>query len=1159
MKTPEMVLLEKPEQVDLLRHGVVEAHAGTGKTYTIVKVLLRLLSGDHGRMSPLPLREILLVTYTDKAAGELRQRIRKGLVEAIADPKTTESLKPILQDSLNTLHEAWIGTIHSICLRILRQWPFETGVQFQLQNVSDQDGIESLRTAMVRQVWNAPDSLFPWTIQLLESTGNGVNDKLWKKIVDVAGKLLDTEHTQLQMEAFAAHDLASLQKLSTQISIKNANLAQQLKPWLNKFVELGLQMAHHELTPEVRRQKLLEKIAILQESFQSLGFLDECWKNPLKSSNMVFYEKNKAFHKAEARLCLKFEEAGNQLQKFCKEFREQYEDFVTSIQPVLIAESAMTLSQMWQQQKDAQGLISFQDMLRLVHRAVHQNPALLSQLQDRITFGIIDEFQDTSVLQWDIFQKIFLHGNRQRLLVVGDPKQSIYSFQGADVSSYVAAKDAICSQGGVLYGLVYNYRSLPSVIAGYNSVCGRTHEADANWFAHADIDYPAPGPGGVLAKPGLRKESVALPEGHAVRVVEMFGSPNKNLPSYVNSIVRIIRSYLGKEIWMPEGNEWKKHVVGLQDFAIIAEFHKVSDRVLELLSEKGILAVKYKQVGVFQSSMSRHVRTLLLAIHDPRLQAHIHALLTYFFQKSPYTIQIESDLAPNSVSSQILVELRGLARYRRWGQFIETLLERTQIESTLARLTEGERHLADLHQILEYVISTLIRENGTLKDMVDRLENLWTGAEDVGQDQNLHVLATEKQAIHVLTMHASKGLEYPFVFLMTSPDKSGKKGEVHQWTDQGKLLIQPGGDCPPVSKSQREQERRRLLYVAATRPKVMLVLPAHKEKTPKEHTLTPRLEQLLERQELSRYHPQDFPPSHVESESVPRESLDAEWMPTNSMDLPWENLQLPTKRSVQTSYTELSHGFEHDREQKPAAEQERVHEEFAPSVLPRGSHTGDALHKMLESCIGDSAWKEWDLQDRLRKQAEMVAVLAPLSMEAQEKAVAAAERMVRFGMNATYDLGEWGRVVLADLHGHCRAELEFQMPEGPDWLHGFMDVVYRLPNSNNAHHPYRYFVLDWKTNSLPRYALPEITQSIVQEHYDLQAKVYSFALHRFLQGLLGEHYSPTDHLGAAVYVYLRGFETAESVPVWLHVMNPVTDGEFVQKIVKDFLRSSPWK
>lgn len=1159
MITPDMVLLEKPEQVDLLRHGVVEAHAGTGKTYTIVKVLLRLLTGDQGRMSPLPLREILLVTYTDKAAGELRQRIRKGLVDAIADPQTEDSLKPILQDSLNTLHDAWIGTIHSICLRILRQWPFETGVQFQLQNVTDQDGLESLRTAMVRQVWNAPGSLFPWAIQLLESTGKSVNAKIWKNIVDVAEKLLDTEHTQLQMEGFAAHDLISLQKLFTQIFNKKAKVASQVEPWLNKFIELGNQIARHELNSEDRRQLLLEKIAILQESFQSLGFHEECWKFPLKSSRTGFYDKQKAFYKKETRLCLEFEEAGNHLQELCKEFREQYEAFDATIQPVLIAESAKTLSQMWQQQKDAQGLISFQDMLRLVHRAVHQNPAILQQLQDRITFGIIDEFQDTSVLQWEIFQKIFLHGNRQRLLVVGDPKQSIYSFQGADVSSYVAAKDAICSQGGVLYGLVYNYRSLPSVIAGYNSVCGRTHEADANWFAHADIDYPAPGPGGVLAKPGLRKESVSLPDGHAVRVVAMQGTPKKNLPSYVTSIVRIIHSYLGKEIWMPEGNEWKKHVVGLQDFAIIAESHRTCNRVLELLSEKGILAVKYKQTGVFQSTMSRHVRTLLQAIHDTRPQAHIQALLTYFFQKSPFTIQLESDLAPHSESSQILVELRVLARYRRWGQFIETLLERTQVESTVARLTDGERLLADLHQILEYVISTLIRENATIKDMVDRLENLWTGVEEVGQDQNLHVLATEKQAIHVLTMHASKGLEYPFVFLATDQDKSGKKGEMHQWTNQGKLFIQPGGDCPEVSKTQRMQERRRLLYVAATRPKVMLILPAHQEETPKEQTLTPRLVELLNRQELGGYHPQDFPPSHLDCEITPRESLDAEWVPTSTMDLPWADLQLPTKRSVQTSYTELSHGFEHDREQKPAAEQERVHEEFAPSDLPRGSHTGDALHKMLESCIGDANWQQWDLQDRLRKQMEMIAVLAPLSTEAQAKAIIAAERMVRLGMTATYDLGKWGSVVLADLHGHCRAELEFQMPEGPDWLHGFMDVVYRLPNSNNAHHPYRYFVLDWKTNSLPRYGLPEIAQSIVQEHYDLQAKVYSFALHRFLQGLLGEQYSPKDHLGAAVYVYLRGFETSDCVPVWLHHMNPDADGEFVQKIVKDFLRSSPWK
>jgi len=154
-------------------HGVIEAHAGTGKTYTIVQMVLRLLQGEAGRAF-VHVREILLVTYTDKAAGELKTRIREGIEACIAELSDanyvqTNNLSLIgvtphsslllhLSDCLNNLHEAMIGTIHSVCLRILHSWPFESGVQLQAQTgtVSDEDGTREVLYEIIRKDWQDP-------------------------------------------------------------------------------------------------------------------------------------------------------------------------------------------------------------------------------------------------------------------------------------------------------------------------------------------------------------------------------------------------------------------------------------------------------------------------------------------------------------------------------------------------------------------------------------------------------------------------------------------------------------------------------------------------------------------------------------------------------------------------------------------------------------------------------------------------------------------------------------------------------------------------------------------------------------------------------------------------------------------------------------------
>jgi exodeoxyribonuclease V beta subunit len=574
--------------------------------------------------------------------------------------------------------------------------------------------------------------------------------------------------------------------------------------------------------------------------------------------------------------------------------------------------------------------------------------------------------------------------------------------------------------------------------------------------------------------------------------------------------------------------------------------------------------------------------------HENRLAA----LLTCFFQRHPIPLNPEVELSPESEFSKLLADLQELAALRRWGQLFAELQQRTHIATTLVRLADGERKLADLRQVSEYCIEQLVSCNWTLAELQEHLGALLAERVHVSKDKNQFTQASANSAVKVLTMHASKGLEFPVVFVIpTSSRTSASTADIRSWIDphDGKLhLLLETSDFrlekPNEFIYQDIQERLRLLYVALTRPQVMLFLPLYLAcEPPKDHMgawswseaqlpkssaekeLSPRLKDLLATSRLHAFDEAEWQRRERIKPSTPRDSLDPHWSPAADPVLQAElselsqrlrELGLSKRKSLQTSYTELSHDLESERE-LGAAEEPNEPVAFEESALPRGKDTGDALHSVLEECIEAADWKLVPMRARLRASLERNRVLQRIPTEpGRELALDAACKMVQQGMQCSYDMGPWGKFSLAELKanallGNCRAELEFQLvhhlESAPhlDWLHGFMDVVCRISDPANAKHPWRYHVLDWKTNSLPVYDRAHIEASIVVSHYDLQAKVYAHALHKFLQGLLGESYDPSANLGAAVYVYLRAFEHNDTVEVWWHNSNPSSDAEFV--------------
>ncbi len=610
-----VIILDNPDKIRLSRHGVIEAHAGAGKTHTIVQMVLRILQEPipdaKGKPGYIHIREILLVTFTEKAAGELKLRIRKGLENRVKklDSDKNKELADHLEDCLNNLHEAFIGTIHGICLRLLQTWPFETGVPFKTEMVDDAEGLaDSLRESM-RIDWQDPETGIPWALSQLQAMGILLEEKHFTFIQEIAEKLLDKENTVLDMRACENHRLEDLQNIFdneyTPCIEEFIACAAKLRDFLVNFIPpsdfhenakkaIAYAKTWAQRTIEGKQPANVETVAFLSKYkkpdkngfLRSANICDAAYKKTPLGSEMYALFQNLQNHRCIISL--------DTVRK--------------NILLTLFCDASELLRDRWLRIKEEKGLVSFQDMLRLMHRAVINNPLFRDALRKRLRYGIIDEFQDTSILQWQIFNRIFLEASEEngpRFFIVGDPKQSIYSFQGADVQSYLDAKISIEKKNGQAYSLIHNFRSLPETIDGYNTIFGKENggrdwfEFDASVDGKEKISYPSEEENGAIAIPPRR--SIAKPDHQLndtpVQIMVLEGNAHERRADMAVWTSAVIRSLKGKTISVPKGTGWADIQLDYKHFAVIVEAHGLAEPFLERFQADGIPAVSTKCRG----------------------------------------------------------------------------------------------------------------------------------------------------------------------------------------------------------------------------------------------------------------------------------------------------------------------------------------------------------------------------------------------------------------------------------------------------------------------------------------------------------------------------------------------------------------------------------
>ena len=1122
MTTSGYVFPFPPELLDLPRDrpAVIEASAGTGKTYLIEHLVVDRLVFGEARID-----EILVVTFSERAAAELVRRIR-GLIRKVLRP-VPPSDEPIgthvwtiddaarerLEAAMRGLDVAPISTIHAFCQRILTEHAFASG------RLLAQNAVES-RTAFTaafdeviraRRDGELHTLLGAW---LNNSDVRGMEDLLYKArgIRCEWSAPYDPESLARAGRGLAAIGLAEA-RAAAERAIGNKRTSNALGSRLDELHGAATRFVAHG-DPVL----LLADLDLLFRGYQKkdlysyvIAGLAPVREKPAVAPLLALIE-------ALAHAAVPLATA------VAQRFGPLVEDRLRA-------------------RKRAAGLFDFDDMLLLVDEALRgpRGAELAATLRARFRLAVIDEFQDTDPVQWQIFRTIFLEGADPRpLYLVGDPKQSIYGFRGADVSTYDGARATVTALGGV-HHLERNFRSTPAVIDTYNAIFDQ--QARQPFFSTGmTYDHPVKYGG---------KESEPVDQTRPLTLLRVQADDETKLP------MRVVRDRLARAIADEIADLLARgEVTNARSIFVLTRTRKESEKVAEKLSARGIPAVLAVQEGLYETDEARQVRDLLRAIADPRDPAkRLRAWLTPFFGLSLAEL-------PDAVAGadQPLID-----RLLAWhavaeGGDLAGLFGRILDENGLARreLFAGDamRRLTNFRQLFEILALDAGRTRRPLGDITRRLAAL-VARLAVPQPEEGNTLRAEgdRDAVQIMTMHRAKGLEADVVFVYGGFNVAGRDLVRSFVDDAGQRRRLAGPPRLPAIleriKRDRDGEDQRLYYVALTRARKRLYLPYSGEVPegevspfdgpPREDTwkltggyrhVNRRIHELMNEPDPRRlrapHQIQIDPRAGDDPGPAVTAAALADWRPEPAHVAPIEpdpalaGLRRARAGAVTTSYSRIkqAHGGYRppteilDEVPGPTATHDHDHD----GELRGGAGTGIFLHALLE-VLPLETLRETPALDPWRARADVRALTEPLLRRHGRDPDDLLPALGLAHAALTAPLPVVGGV-LAGLAQATRTarEMEFLFPfpaeaGGADggYVKGFVDLIFE--------HEGRSYFGDWKTDRLPAWDAATI-EAHVTANYALQERLYALALVRMLR--IEDAAAYEARFGGTLYVFVRG-------------------------------------
>ena len=1067
--------------------AVLEASAGTGKTYTLEHLVLdRVLEG-------VPLEQILVVTFTEKAALELRTRVR-ALLERLLEPGMVDpgegpcwilddEARARLRQARGALERATLSTIHSFCQRVLQESALERRslfdeAQADARQLFDRAWREGLRAEGTREA--AHQGLLRaaleagWTVDTL-------SDLLWEV------------HRERAIPVPGPEALVDLRR---HFPAQNPQADEALgATWL---------------AAKVRRD-------VAERALACVVALRECLAAPMEVWTFVqaWNDLNlRSLHTA----CGKAGPTGP-----AADLARWLQDRpVPTEESVLVQALLPTVQQRLAAIKASEGLYDFDDMILRVREALESpgGPALAGRLRERFSVAFIDECQDTDAAQWDIFRSLFHHEGHE-LVLVGDPKQAIYGFRGGDLPTYLKARRLLVADRAV--PLAENFRSTKPLLQACEALF--SHPA----FFTGEVAF-APV---TCGRPELGLEAAdgtPLPPLRVLRVEELDGGV-RLWRRVALGLARELKELLDSGARF--GKEGQRKPLSPKDAFVLVGKAFEGRLMAEALGAVGLPFAFFKQKGLFKSPEARAWLHLLQAVEDPRASGRLaRALLSPFFGLTLPELEGMRDLREDHPALQRLRTWADLARRRRFAELMEQILRDSAVIERLLLFEEGERAITNLRHIGELLARAAAERHGDLAQLIRQLRRWRQGLElPPGENGDEQRLEGREEAIQILTLHAAKGLEAPVVAVFAPG--AARTTKLHRFHDEAGLrclclgAAPEGSDLETRIEDEEAHEQERLMYVALTRAKARLVVPFFvvdatakaslgQPKHPKgplmvlNRVLRPLLEggalpgasvrplaevevAALKVTALSSLRTWVIPPAEISAPTLDAEALRAAGRPRRT-----------------TSFTALQRRIDETR----AGETEDPEPDALgarPDGLPRGRQVGTLLHELLEALdpatMRGRSFEAWWKEATVREPILRRSALAGLGPEAAQEAA----RRVFLGFTTPLPLLEGGSS-LAEVDRLLR-EMDFLtgLPGGTDFLGGSVDALFEKEG--------RTYLLDWKSNSLPDYS-PEALAACVSGHYELQVRIYTLAVLRFLDVKDEADYEA--RFGGALYVFLRG-------------------------------------
>jgi len=1197
--------------------NLIEASAGTGKTYAITGLFLRLIL-EKG----LPVDQILVVTFTKAATAELKEKIRNILLQAkeafltgsgndsfiddiVKKAEEPASCIQLIENALVDFDKASIFTIHGFCQRILQENAFETGSLFDTELLSDQ---QKLNREVADDFWRKHFYDFPlefiaWSIKKLSGkklSGPEYFLKLLEKIKSPEIKIIpDLKKPSLKNLGVYRNCLKSL-KDSWPVSKKEVK--ELLKnPSLKGNVYKTLKPDEQNPDCTKRELKIMSMFTDMDRFANpgGIGFpLFKGFENftASKLKNSVKKNHNPPDHK---------------FFDICDEFYSKATDLEAEMEKYLVflkVEFFRFAKSDLSKRKRVENIHSFDDLLITVKDALEskEGKELEKVIRKKYKAALVDEFQDTDPVQYEIFKRIFSQ-QESILFMIGDPKQAIYSFRGADIFSYMTA----AGNADFQYTLTENWRSESGLIKAVNTIFSNVNRP----FIFDEIPFEKAKP----AKSDIttNKESASAP-----LILWYVGSDGDDKPINKNdAVLMIAEAVTGEIVRLLSSDRDSRFKEG--DIAVLVRTNEQAKIIKENLSARRIHSVLYSNESIFESQEALDIERILSSVSQPTNDRLLRAaVVTDIMGVSAEKLDPEHidilwwDKLINNFNTY----------YQQWKKFgfirmFRLFMAKEKVRARLLSFVDGQRRLTNVLHLVEILHGQAAEKEPGMTGLLKWLSKQISSASNRMEEYQLR-LESDEDAVKIVTVHKCKGLEYQVVFCpfgwSASLTAKGREFVFHDKDRTPTLDLDYGRDKSNIILAQNEllAENLRLLYVALTRAKIRCYLawgniknaetsaPAylfHYKNLDEKFDYQYDIVGSLKKKFISKTEDEilsDLKELAGKSEG----SIKLDFMPFNNdniehqlndnvgaipcgclfcrkfsgkIDTAWGISSFSSLISGKFATEELfdSDSYKTDIDNhagKFIQQESSIRESLGRENIfsfPRGPRAGIFFHDIFEHL--DFASQDTEHQKKL--------VTDKLKGYGFEQSwLETVCNMIKNVLSVSLE-SKGEKVILSSVKCDERInEMEFYFPlnhitplslkklfsdnAGIDIASGFSDQIEKLYFSPSEgfmkgyidtifQYNGRFYIIDWKSNFLgtgiKNYTQNLLRETIKSDYYNLQYYIYTLALHQYLKWRMPKYKYEND-FGGVFYVFIRGVNS--QLGPEFGIFNDVPESKFIEKL-----------